>query len=110
MRYPKRGDLFWVALDPTLGSEIQKTQPAVIVSNDIGNECSNIVIVAPIRSNVKEVYSFNVLIKLENIEEKILLNQIRAIDKKRLCNRIGACNAETIRKIDTALKVVLNLN
>jgi len=56
--FPKRGEIYWVNLDPTIGSETKKTRPAVIISNDIGNETSKIVILAPITSKVKNIYPF----------------------------------------------------
>ena len=63
--FPKRGDIYWVDLDPTKGTEIQKTRPGLIVSNDEANEFSSIVMVAPITSNVKKIYPFQVLVNLK---------------------------------------------
>ena len=67
MSFPKRGDIYWVQLDPTVGAEIKKTRPAVVVSNDLGNEYSDIIIVAPITSSSKKTYSFTVPIVLERV-------------------------------------------
>ena len=75
--FPKRGDVFWVCLDPVIGSEINKKRPCLVVSNNLGNEFSSRVVVAPITSSVREVYPFEVKITLENREGKILLDQIR---------------------------------
>ena len=55
-KYPKRGDIYWVTLDPTIGSKITKTRPAVIISNNINNQFSKRVIVAPITSKVKKFF------------------------------------------------------
>ena len=57
-RFPKRGEVYWVKLDPTVGSETKKTRPGVVVSNDSGNEYSSRVILAPITSQSKKVYPF----------------------------------------------------
>jgi mRNA interferase MazF len=51
--FPRRGEIYWVNLEPTIGSETQKTRPGLIISNDIGNEMSNMVIIAPITSKIK---------------------------------------------------------
>lgn len=82
--FPKRGDVYWVNLEPTLGTEINKKRPCLIISNDEGNEVSSRITVAAINSSVKKVHPFQVKISLKNKEGKILLNQIRTIDKQRL--------------------------
>lgn len=61
MSFPRRGEVYWVNLDPTVGSEIAKTRPAVIISNDVGNQYADRVIVAPISSSgMSRVYPFEV--------------------------------------------------
>jgi len=75
--FPRRGDIYWVNLDPTLGSETKKTRPALILSNNIGNEISNIIILAPITSKVKNVYPFEIKISLDGKAGKVMLNQCR---------------------------------
>lgn len=107
---PKRGDIYWVQLDPAIGSEIKKTRPALIVSNNAGNEVSKRVIVAPITSSVTKIFPFEVPITIKNTEGKILLDQIRAIDKIRLGVKIGTCDKELIDQINDALKIVLSLD
>ncbi|MEX0848703.1 MAG: type II toxin-antitoxin system PemK/MazF family toxin [Candidatus Dependentiae bacterium] len=108
-QFPKRGDIFWVKLDPTLGSEINKTRPAVIVSNDLQNEYSNIVIIAPLTSNIKRKLPFHVSIEVEGKEGRILIDQVRAIDKRRLAKQMAICELQTMIAIDKALKLVFNL-
>ena len=87
----KRGEIWLVNLDPTIGHEIKKSRPAVIIQNDIGNKYSPITIIAPITSQKTEkVYPFEVYIaELLGKNAKALLNQIRAIDKKRLIKNLG---------------------
>lgn len=109
-KFPKRGDIYWVHLDPTIGSEITKTRPCVIISNDAGNQVSSRVIVAPITSSVKRIFTFEVPIEINDKPGKILLDQIRTINKVRLGNKIGACDADTMDAIEDALKIVLALN
>lgn len=105
----RRGDIYWVSLDPTMGSEIMKTRPGVIVSNNAANELSSRVIVAPITSKAHKVYPFEVALVLQRKRCKILLDQVRAIDKMRLGDKIGKCDSDTLDSIDRALKVALAL-
>ncbi|MBX7066774.1 MAG: type II toxin-antitoxin system PemK/MazF family toxin [Parachlamydiales bacterium] len=107
--YPKRGEVHWVNLDPTIGSEINKRRPCVIVSNDAGNEISHRIIVAPVTSTVKHVYPFEVKVEIQNREGKVLLDQIRSIDKQRLCGRITTLNKAIMHQIDRSLKIALGL-
>lgn len=109
-RYPMRGDIYWVKLDPTVGSEINKLRPAVIISNNAGNQVSSRVIVAPVTSKASKIFPFEVPITVENKQGKILLDQIRSIDKLRLVEQITTCDDETIEAIDEALKLVLALD
>ncbi|HIH11712.1 TPA: type II toxin-antitoxin system PemK/MazF family toxin [Candidatus Woesearchaeota archaeon] len=113
-KQPFRGDIWIVNLDPTVGHEIKKSRPAVIIQNDIGNKYSPITIVAPITSqNTEKIYPIEVLLTKENsgVEKrsKVLLNQIRSIDKERLVKQTGKVDSETKEKIDQAIKISLGL-
>lgn len=108
-KFPIRGEIYWVNLDPTIGSEIKKTRPAIIISNNAGNEVSGRVIIAPITSSIAKLFPFEVAITLKNKKGKILLDQIRTIDKIRLGSKIGSCEKSTLKSIDEALKIVLEL-
>lgn len=110
----KRGDLWIVNLDPTVGHEIKKSRPGVIIQNDIGNKYSPITIIAPVTSQKLDViFPFEVLIRHQESglekDSKVLLNQIRAIDKKRLIKRVGRVNELSLEMIDDALKVSLGI-
>jgi len=113
-KLPKRGDVWIVNFDPTIGSEIKKTRPAVILQNDIGNRFSAVTIVAAISAHIdKDLYPTEVLIKAtEGGLEKssvVLLNQIRTVDKKRLVSRIGALTEGTMSIVDRAIMISLGL-
>jgi mRNA interferase MazF len=108
--FPKRGEIYWVHLDPTIGEETQKTRPALVVSNDIGNEMSTIIIIAPITSKVKNIYPFEAKISVDGNPGKIMLNQCRAVDKSRLTDKIGVVDQETMKSVDDALKIVFGLS
>jgi mRNA interferase MazF len=110
----KRGDIWIVNLDPTLGHEIKKSRPAIIIQNDIGNKYSSVTIIAPLTSQkIEKIYPIEVLLTKKNsgVEKnsKVLLNQIRAIDKRRLQQKITNVNKETMSKINQALKISLGI-
>ena len=110
----KRGDIFFAALAPTRGSEIQKTRPVVIVSNDAANRASSLVTVLPLTSNVRTVYPFEVkLMAAETglaMDGKAMAQQVRTIDKSRLgSNRRGVISPEKMRLLDDALRLHLAL-
>jgi mRNA interferase MazF len=105
----RQGDVYWVNFDPSVGAEVKKVRPAVVVSNDINNENSPIVSIAPITSKVDRVYSFEVEIHAgtSNLtsRSKIMVNQTRAVDKVRLVQLIGSLPATLMAKVKAALKL-----
>ena len=109
-----RGEIYLVNFDPTIGSEIKKTRPALIIQNDVSNQHSPITIVAAITSKYDEkLYPTEVLIAKNEggltQDSVVLLNQIRSIDKQRLVKRIGKIEDTTLKKIDSAIKISLGL-
>jgi mRNA interferase MazF len=114
-RHPKRGEIYLTALDPTLGREIQKTRPALIIQNDVSNELSGITIVAPITSTVRfPLNPVHALLAADkntglSVTSVTLLNQIRAVDRVRLIKRLGVVDAETMEQVDEAIKISLGL-
>ena len=109
----KRGEIWLVDLDPTVGHEINKTRPSVIIQNDVNNEYSKLTIIAPLTSkNIAIIYPTEVLIlKKHGVEKdsKVLLSQIRSVDKKRLVRRLGKVDAYTQLQVDEAIKISLGL-
>ena len=109
----KRGDVYWVELDPIEGSEIGKTRPAVVISNNINNEFADTVTVLPVTSSVGKVYPFEVLVKkgIANMpnDSKVKVNQNRTVDKKRLKERIGIIPDAILREIEKAVKIHLEI-
>ncbi|MCD6255023.1 MAG: type II toxin-antitoxin system PemK/MazF family toxin, partial [Deltaproteobacteria bacterium] len=109
MEYPKRGEIYLVNFDPTIGHEVKKKRPALIISNDIHNQYSPLVTVAPLSSNVDRVFPFEVYIPkgIANLDKdsKVMIIQLRSVDKKRLLDKIGTIKDEKIlNKIDKAIK------
>jgi mRNA interferase MazF len=91
----KRGEIWLVALDPTIGSEIKKSRPCVIVSPPELNQHLRTVIVAPMTSR-GSVAPFRVPVTHAGTKGLIVLDQVRAVDKVRLVKRLGALNAKTL--------------
>jgi mRNA interferase MazF len=105
----KRGDVYWVNLDPTIGSETKKTRPGVIVSNDAQNMVGKHIIIAPVTSVLKKIYPFEVAIVLGDKKSKVMLDQIRTVSCQRLGSKIGPLISHEIEDLDKALKIVLSL-
>jgi mRNA interferase MazF len=114
LNYPKRGEVYLVNFDPTIGAEIKKTRPALIVQNDIANRYSPITIVAAITSQFEEpLYPTEVFLATGEggmkVDSVVLLNQIRSVDKRRLLKRLGSLRPPTLRRVDRALGISLGL-
>jgi len=112
--FPKRGDVYFVVFDPTRGSEIKKTRPAVVIQNDIDNRYSPLTIVVPLTSKFEDrVYPTEVLVRAPEgglkIDSVISANQIRAVDKERLGRRLGALKPATMALVNQAIAISLAL-
>ena len=112
---PRRGEIYVVNLEPTVGAEIKKTRPAVIIQNDIANRWSPITIVAAITSKFDEERRYPTQVAVQagegglRVDSVILLNQIRSVGTSRLVRRLGVLRAETVREVDRALVLSLGL-
>ena len=110
----RRGDIFYVNLDPSKGSEQSGRRPVLVIQNDIGNEKSPTVIIAPLTTKkYSKEYPTNVNIKkgvanLKN-DSTILMSQIRTVDKKRLEEKVGHLPPDLISEVDEAIKISLGL-
>jgi mRNA interferase MazF len=114
IKRPRRGDVYLVNFDPTVGAEVKKTRPAVVIQNDIGNRWSPITIVAAMTSKFEDpLYPTEVLVGASEggleVDSVVLLNQIRSVDKARLVRRLGALKAQTVKEVDRALLLSLGL-
>lgn len=110
---PQRGEVFVVSFDPTVGAEIQKTRPAVVLQNDIGNQHSPVTIVAAVTSSIVRQGPTSVLVRAPegglSVDSVVLLNQIRTIDRRRLGKRLGALRPDTMKHVDHAVMLSLGL-
>ena len=110
----KRGFVYLVNLNPTIGAEINKVRPAVVVSNDINNQYAETVTIVPITSSrIDKVYPFEVFIPkgAANLDKdsKAKANQIRTIDKKRIVSELGKLPEDLMKELGTAIKIHLDL-
>lgn len=106
---PRRGDVYWVSLDPTVGSEIKKTRPAVIVSNNSCNTFGSRVVVLPLTSHVESLYPGEAVVVVNGKPARVLGDQIRSLDKSRLRARIDRLSPDELMAIDEALRITLAL-
>jgi mRNA interferase MazF len=104
---PRRGDVFWVVLDPARRTEIRKTRPAVIISNDSCNQYGTRVIVLPVTSNVASLFPGEAMIEIQGRPARVLGDQIRSVDKSRLGARIGALSPAELLAVEEAVLITL---
>jgi mRNA interferase MazF len=102
--------VYLVNFDPTMGAEIRKTRPALVIQNDIANRWSPITIVAVITSRFEEpTYPTEVVVRASEggleVDGVVLLNQIRSMDKRRLVGRLGALKPERMRQVEQAILI-----
>jgi mRNA interferase MazF len=109
----KRGDGLWANLDPTIGVEIKKTRPVVVVSNDVINPHSQLAIVVPLTSNVIRLSPSHVLIPRGegglSQDSKAVTEQLRAMDQQRLVSRIGTLGPRFMDLREQAMRNSLDL-
>ena len=105
----KRGEVWWVEFDPSIGSEIRKTRPAVIVSNDAANRHLARVIVIPMTSNVSRMYPGETIVSVKGQQSKVMADQIMAADKARLKSQIGILSKAEMVAVDDIIRVQLAL-
>lgn len=108
-----RGEIYWINLDPVIGSEISRTRPGLVISNNTNNEVAETITVLPITSSIQRVYPFEVFLSKGtaglSADSKIKANQIRTIDKKRIGKLIGSVDKTILEKTEKAIKIHLDL-
>ena len=103
-----RGEIWWVNFDPSIGGEIQKQRPAVIVSNDASNKFLDRVQVVPLTSKTDRLYPIEALVVFDGKENKAVADQLATVSKSRLFQRAGILSQKDMGKIVEAIKVQLD--
>lgn len=105
----KRGEVWWVEFDPSVGSEIKKTRPAVIISNDTANLHLSRVVVVPLTSNTTRLYPGEALVTVNEQEAKAMADQIMAADKQRLKSLLDTLDKSDLLALEKAIFLHLSL-
>jgi len=105
----KRGDLYWVNLDPTMGSEIRKKRPCVLVGADPINKARRTVVIVPLSTGPEARPPLTIQVKALDKTAVAVCDQIRAVDKTRLISRVGKLSRVDMRSLEQSLRQVLVL-
>lgn len=105
----ERGGVYWVNFEPSLGGEIRKTRPAIVISNNAANLALNRVQVIPITSKIDRVYPGETLIDVRGERRKAMADQLTTASKQRLGRKLGSLSTEDMARVESAIAVQLSL-
>ena len=105
----KRGEVWWVNFEPSVGGEIRKKRPAIIVSNNAANQFLNRVQVIPLTSNIDKLYPSEAFISLHGKKAKAMADQLTTVSKRRMINKAGTVSDADLEGIKRAISIQLDL-
>ena len=105
----KRGEVWWINFDPSVGGEIRKKRPAVIISNNASNQYLNRVQVIPLTRSVDKLYPSESYVTFQGKKAKAMADQITTVSKMRLINQVGTVSRSDLEGIARAVSIQLDL-
>jgi len=104
-----RGEVWWVNFDPSVGQEIKKRRPAVILSNNISNKYLDRYQVVPLTSQLKKVYPSETIVEIDGKSSKAMIDQLTTVSELRFISKIAVLSQSDIARIEKVIKIQLNL-
>lgn len=107
--HPRRGEVWWVSFDPSVGGGIRKTRPALVVSNNAANAALNRVIVVPLTSQTAKLYPGEAMVTLNGEQSKAMADQIVTASKQRLRDKVGSLSPADMAAVEKAVLLQLGI-
>jgi len=104
-----RGEVWWVNFEPSIGGQVRKERPALIISNNASNKHLNRVQVIPLTGNVDRLYPSEAYVTIDGKTSKAMADQLTTVSKERLANLVGRLSRDDMSQVERAVQVQLGL-